>query len=262
MVLKCLPPDDFPTLPQIESVHVFSMPARDFLEGVRSVVFAAAQTDIKPELASVYIHVHEGQLVFVATDAFRLAEKKVRIKNIEQFPDLLVPAKNIIEIIKVLPETKDELTFTITENQFSCTLSGVYITSRLTNGSYPDYRMILPKDSKTTAIALRADVQAMLKSLSVFSDRDFKIDVSIHPSEKKCSFTSKNVDVGEAVHILPCTLQGDDLDIRVNQKHFKDVLGIIGSDSISLSCSESNRPTVVTGVSDASFLYLMMPLNR
>ncbi len=262
MVIKCLPSEDFPTLPQIESVHMFSVPSRDFIEGARSVVFAAAQTDIKPELSSVYIHSRDGHLVFVATDAFRLAQKKVRVKNIEQFPDILIPAKNLIEILKALPDSKELITFTITENQFSCTTEGVYITSRLTSGNYPDYRTIIPKESTTECIALKADVQNILKTLSVFSDRDSRIDVAMHPGEKSCTFSSRNNDVGEAVHSLSCTLKGNDVDIRVNQKHFQDALMALSVDSAVISCTEPNKPIIVQGVSDASFLYLMMPLSR
>ena len=262
MMIKCLPSEDFPTLPQIESVHVFSVPSRDFIEGARSVVFAAAQTDIKPELSSVFIHMRDDHLVFVATDAFRLAEKKIRVKNTEQFPDILIPAKNLVEILKALPDSKDLITFSITENQFSCIIGGVYITSRLTSGNYPDYRMIIPKESKTECIALRSDLQNLLKTLSVFSDRDSRIDVALHPSEKSCSFSSRNNDVGEATHSILCTLKGDDVDIRVNQKHFQDALSNLSVDSASISCTESNKPIIIRGVGDTSFLYLMMPLSR
>lgn len=262
MVIKCLPADDFPTLPQIESPHVFSVPSRDVIDGAKAVVFAAAQTDIKPELSSVFVHAREDHLVFVATDAFRLAEKKVRVKNLEQFPDILVPAKNFAEILKALPDSKELVTFTITENQFSLTTEGVYITSRLTAGNYPDYRTIIPKESTTECIALKADVQNLLKTLSVFSDRDSRIDVAIHPSEKSCTFSSRNNDVGEAVHSLVTTLKGKDVDIRVNQKHFQDALTVLSVDSVAVLCTEPNRPVIIEGVGDKSFLYLMMPLSR
>jgi DNA polymerase-3 subunit beta len=241
---------------------VFSVPSRDFIEGARSVVFAAAQTDIKPELSSVFIHMRDDHLVFVATDAFRLAEKKVRIKNLEQFPDILIPAKNLVEILKALPDSKDLITFTITENQFSCTVGGVYITSRLTSGNYPDYRMIIPKESTTECIALRSDLQNLLRTLSVFSDRDSRIDVALHPSEKSCSFSSRNNDIGEAIHSVSCTLKGNDVDIRVNQKHFQDALSNLSVDSAVILCTEPNKPIIIQGVGDISFLYLMMPLSR
>src|SRR3989344_3689642 len=83
--IKTLPSDDFPIIPEIEDDKAFSIPAKDFILGIRSVIYAAAVGSIKPELSSISI-THNGEfLVFVATDSFRLAEKKIRVKKAPHF---------------------------------------------------------------------------------------------------------------------------------------------------------------------------------
>ena len=91
--IKTLPSEDFPVIPEIGEDKVFSMPTRDLLFGIKSVLYAAAVGSIKPELSSISI-TYEGEfLTFAATDSFRLAEKKIRVKKVPHFKQILIPQK-------------------------------------------------------------------------------------------------------------------------------------------------------------------------
>ena len=99
--IKTVPGEDFPSIPTITMRESFSIQTKDFLEGVRSVWYAASVSSMKPELSSVFLTHNEDEVVFVATDSFRLAEKKIRVKKLQKFSDILIPVKNIIDIIKI-----------------------------------------------------------------------------------------------------------------------------------------------------------------
>jgi len=87
--IKILPSDDFPLIPEINDDKTFSIPSRDLIFGIKSVIYAASIGSIKPELSSISI-THEGEhLIFAATDSFRLAEKKIRVKKIPHFKQIL-----------------------------------------------------------------------------------------------------------------------------------------------------------------------------
>lgn len=260
--LKTVSHEDFPAIPRVLG-QSFSMSLKSFLDGIKSVLFAAAQTDIKPELGSVFVSAQEGQLVFVATDAFRLCERKIQVKGLDSFPDILIPAKNASEMIRALPEVKESVEISVSENQCSVALPGVfYITSRLTAGTYPDYKTIIPKESKTECIVLKSDLQAILKTLASFSDRDFRMDMSIDPEKKEYTIVSKNPDVGEGIYRVPATLKGNPIEVRVNQRHVSEVIASMTGDSIALSFTEPQKPILVTSPGETGMVALLMPLNR
>ncbi len=95
LLIKAYAPDDFPTLPRDIQGVKFVIPVEKFLNGVESVYYSASRSDIKPEISSVYIYEEGGDIIFVATDSFRLAEKKIQIKDIPEFDGVLIPVKTL-----------------------------------------------------------------------------------------------------------------------------------------------------------------------
>ena len=77
MVIKCLPHDDFPSIPKLKNEKIIKINSHDLISGFRSVWYSASNSNIKPELSSVFVHKNESGLVFVSTDSFRLAEKRL-----------------------------------------------------------------------------------------------------------------------------------------------------------------------------------------
>src|SRR5258706_152114 len=259
--LKCVSSEDFPTLPTVSGTEI-KVSATKFLQGLKSVVFAGSISDIKPEISSVYIYPDNDNIVFVATDSFRLAEKKIKSKTLPEFSHILIPLKNTSDIIRTLQETKEDITITISEHQASFVCGGIYLTSRLINGAFPDYRHIIPKETLTTAVILKNDLQQALKVSNIFSDKFNQITLSINPKNKNCTLYSKNADIGEQKSILSAALNGEDTEVSINFRYLNDVFQSISSDSVSVECNQPNRPIKMKGVGDESFLYLVMPMNR
>jgi DNA polymerase-3 subunit beta len=101
VLLKTISYEDFPLIPRIEAETKIKIKVKELILGIKSVVNSAALSTIRPELGSIYIYQETNTLVFVATDAFRLAEKKIVVKQIEQFPSILIPYKNALEIVRL-----------------------------------------------------------------------------------------------------------------------------------------------------------------
>lgn len=260
-LIKCVPYEDFPTLPSVNGAS-FTIPIEKLLDGFRSVMFAGAISDIKPEIAAVYVYSDNNDIVFVATDSFRLAEKKIKLKQPVDFSSVLVPLKNVVDIVRTFESCDEDITVTISEHQISFTSGGLYVTSRLINGTFPDYRQIIPKDHTTEAVMLKSDLIQALRLSNVFSGKFNQITFTLDPSEKICSLASKNSDVGEQKTVVSGLMKGNKIEVLVNYRYLSEVLNSIGSDSISVECTEVNRPIVVKGVGESHFLYLMMPMNK
>ncbi len=259
--LKSQPNEDFPTIPLV-SGESFEIEAKKLINGIKSVYYSSSISDIKPEISSVYIYSNEENLVFVSTDSFRLAEKKIKIKGLKEIPGILIPFKNIPEILRVFGEIQGEIKVCFNKNQISFSSDNIYLTSRVIDGVFPDYRQIIPKMFKTEAIVLKQDLLNALKLSNIFSDKFNQLNLSIKPKEKVFELSSQNNDVGENKTLLDAAISGEDVELGFNYKYFLDCFQSITTDSISLKLNEDSHPIVVSGVSDPSFTYLIMPMNR
>lgn len=259
--IKTHPYDDFPTLPAISGTDVL-ISKNEFIRGIKMTAFSAALTDIKPEISSVYVVSDKNNVIFAATDSFRLAEKREIMNKIADFSPIIIPYKNILEIARVIDGIQGDLKFVIGENQVSFSGNGIYLTSRIISGSFPDYKQIIPTSFTTDVIVLKQDILNVLKSANIFSDKFNQITFSISPSNKKMECLSKNSDIGEFSGQIDASLSGEDVLISVNQRYLADCLNIIPQDSISIGLNGGTRPMVIKGVSDTSFTYLLMPMNR
>jgi len=217
---------------------------------------------MKPELSSVYIYSEDKTLIFAATDSFRLAEKRINIKNNLDFETLLLPVKNIPEIIKILDEINDDVSVVVNKNQISFSWNGINLVSRVIDGIFPDYKQIIPKEHKTEAIILKQDIINTLKLASVFSDKFNQIHFHVDPKGKNLEVTTKNSDVGESMNKIEAKLTGESIDINVVYKYISDSFQSIEADSLSVQFNGLGRPIIVQGVGDKTFLYLVMPMNK
>ena len=261
-VIKCMPHDDFPTIPDITKDHSFEIEAQDFVKGLKAVWYSSSVSSVKPELSSVYIYKEEGEVVFVATDSFRLAEKKIKVKGHAEFDHLLIPFKNIGEIIRILESAQGVVEVRVSKHQIAFVFGDTYLTSRVIDGTFPDYRQIIPKEFKTEAVLLKEDLAHSLKMAQIFSDTFNQVSLSIDPSAKRFELTTKNATLGENTTALDAALSGEPAESNFNYRYIADCLQSIATDSLSVSLSGPSRPVVVRGVSDKSFTYLVMPMNR
>jgi DNA polymerase-3 subunit beta len=259
--LKGQTPDDFPTIPIIDG-KTFEIESKKLIDGIKSVYYSSSPSDIKPEISSVYIYSQEDTLFFVSTDSFRLAEKKIKTKNIEEVPGILIPFRNIPEILRIFGEIQNTIKVCFNKNQISFSSDDVYLTSRIIDGVFPDYRQIIPKEFKVEAIVLKQDLLNALKLSNIFSDKFNQINLLIKPKEKIFELSSQNNDIGENKTYLDAALKGEDILLGFNYKYFLDCFQSLNTDSISIKLNQSSKPIVISSNSDNSFTYLIMPMNR
>ena len=262
-VIKTVPPEDFPSIPKVTDGEEVILPAELFIKGLQSVFYSASASNVKPELSSVYVYRANEYLTFAATDSFRLAEKKIQAPVSTNLHDILIPFKNISEIIRLLQYMGGKVTVRVNKNLISFEANGVYAASRIIDGVFPDYKQILPKSYVTEAIVLKQDFLNALKISNIFSDKFNQVRLIIDPKEKIFEVHTKNSDVGENQTTIDGALTGDRMEVNFNYKYVVDCLQAIEADSISLQLSGLNKPMVIRPVSgDQTFTYLVMPMNR
>lgn len=261
--IKALSSEDFPTIPKLSSDKKSVIESTELLKGLKSVWYSASVSSMKPELASVYLYPDDkGNVVFVATDSFRLAEKKIESKTNNTFENVLIPYRNVQEIIRVFDDVQDALEVYFDNNQIVFVTDGIYLVSRIIDGNFPDYHQIIPKENSTEVVMLKDDLMTALKLSNIFSDKFNQATFTIQPKDGIFEIRSKNIDKGENRNIVDATLRGENIEINFNHKYITDSFSSINSDSIVLMFNGSSKPMVMRGINDQSFMYLVMPLNK
>ncbi|MFM2357752.1 MAG: hypothetical protein RJA61_489, partial [Candidatus Parcubacteria bacterium] len=260
-LIKTTTSEDFPLIPKVSQDVEFSIDPQHFITGLKSVWYAAAAQSMRPELSSILVSCDGEYLIFAATDSFRLAEKKIQTKT-KQFDPILIPYKNIQEIVRILGEADKKVEVRANKNQISFMFDGVHLVSRIIDGVFPDYKQIIPQEFKTEIVVLKEDFINTLKVANIFSDKFNQISFSIKTKEKVCEVKSLNADVGESTNTLDATIKGEDIVISFNYKYITDCFQSIATDTVVISFNGSNKPAIIKPFNDTSFTYLVMSTNR
>lgn len=256
-IMKGYPYEDFPTIPIIEKGTPFTIEAKKFTEGIRSVIFSASHSDVKPEFNSVYCYSQGKELIFVATDMSRLAEKRITLKSDPNISPFLIPFKNATQILSLLEGRGEEITVLVSKNQVSIQGEGIYITSRLVDGNFPDYRQIFPKQKTSEVIILTEDLLRTIKLTGLFSGKQQQVLFKVYPEEKIFEVEAKREDVGESVTRVDANIKGENVEMGFNYRYITDVLNIIPSDSIEILFDEKSKTILMKPIPDTKFSYIV-----
>lgn len=260
--IKSIPADEFPNIHELDGEGLV-LNRSLFALGIKTTAFAASLSSIKPELGSVYIQQKkEHTLTFVSTDSFRLMEKTVPQKGVILNHPFLVPQKNAMELARICDLLESDPVMVVTENQCSLMFKqeGVYITSRLVSGSFPDYEQIIPKEYVTKVTLLKNDLQNAFRKTSIFLNKFLQVSLTI--TDGSLTVSSQNNEVGHITDTIKAVVSGDELTLNFNQQYVIEPLGHITDDSLILNFAGIGRPLVITGANDHSLRYLVMPMNR
>ena len=262
-LIKSIPHEEFPVLSAGEQKKGIMVLRERILRGILAVAYAASPSMIRPELGSVYLSIKSAEVSCVATDSFRLAEKTIGGGKGSGSAEVLLPLKHAQELAHVLERAEDEnVEVSADEAQLTVSASGVRFISRVVDGTFPNYKEIIPKTFAAEATVLKNDFAEMLRKARVFSGNDQHVGLHIYPKKKIFTATAQSADVGEMSDSIDAALSGEDIDINFHIGYLADCLSTIESDSITLGFSGAGKPLVIRGVSDPSFTYLVMPLNR
>lgn len=264
-VIKGESTEDFPSLPVIDQIEEVDIKVEELVLGIKSTAFAAATSDIKPEIASIYIYENEKTLYFVATDSFRLAEKKVLLRKVKNFNPLIIPLKNALEIARVFEEEEGNIKIVSDGNQLSIFSDNVYFTTRVIDGVYPDYKQIMPTDFKLDFLIKKDELLNALKLNVIFSDKFNQVNLKVNAKENTLNINAISQDAGEntsELKITPKNKEVEEFEAYYNIRYLTDVINILNSEQVFFGASETNRPLFIKDSEDESFSYIIMPVSR
>jgi DNA polymerase III subunit beta len=263
-VINGISAEEFPLIPEIKAEPVISLPAADFREALQQVVIAASVDEARPVLSGVYLHIDDNHLVMVATDSYRLAEKKLALKgNTDTKLSIIVPARTMQELIRVIADVGEEVSIYLNDNQVMFEAGSIELTSRLIEGQFPNYRQIIPTATETAIEIETAEFSRITKVASLFARENaggVRLDIS---AGGQVSIYSTASQVGENTSTADCDSEGDDGEISLNARYLSEALAAIKSDKVRFAISGKLNPCVITpiGKDDRDYVHIIMPLR-
>lgn len=272
--IKGQPTEDFPLIPVINKDRAYSIKINEFKKALSQVVFAVSTNESRVELSGVCFSFNNKKLVLAATDSYRLAEKEISIKALEDKNDLkiIIPVKTLQELIRILSVLNEngdvnsdgeEIKFYISDNQILFIIKSTEIISRLIEGQYPDYKQIIPKTSKTTVIVNRLELIRAVKASSLFSKSGINdINLDFPASKNQVVISSASGHTGESHIILEASVKGEDNGIIVNYSYLLDGLNNIENENVKIEIVDNNTPCILRSEKDKDYLYIIMPIKQ
>jgi len=250
--------DEFPPLPQFPDAKEFKLEQNVLKDCLRKTSYAISTDETRYVLNGILCSFKESMLTMVATDGRRLAmmEQELEFPQSHEL-EIIIPTKAVNEIQRLLSDS-GEVVLKIAANQISFELGNYTLVSKLIEGNYPNYRQVIPPESRER-IAL--DREPLLKTLSrvslLLSDKSNSI--KLHFGKDSLEVLAAAADVGEARETLPISYSGPEMTIAFNPEFLMAPLRNLLSDEIQLHLIDDISPGVVR--SGSNFLYVLMPMR-
>lgn len=258
-VINGVSAEDYPIMPAITSGKTWSISAKLIKSGLQQVVMAASNDEARPVLTGVYLHSHEGELFMVATDSYRLAEKRLMKTN--EDIDLLIPATALSDLLRILGEFEGEVEVTHDDQQVLFKVGDIELVTRLIEGKYPDYRKLIPAKFESSAKIKRSDLTNITKVSSLFA-RESAGSITIHldPESSQVNIRSVASQLGENTSSATAEVTNEG-NITLNSRYILDALHALAGDEVTFSFNGKLEPTVLADPKSDDYLHVIMPLK-
>ena len=265
--------EDFPPIPQVSGGPNFSIPAPTLKETISGVVFAAAPDDTRPVLAGALLKLGGSELTLAAADGFRLAVRKVELPTEGPELTMIVPARTLTEVARLLSDDADEqvsINTTPNGNQVYFAFGKTEITSRLIEGQFPDYERIIPSDAKTRVKLSTTDFLRATRAAAVFArDNSNIVRLECSPAVEgalsgngSVLVKSTSAEMGDNEGTLDASVDGDDTQIAFNGRYLRDALEAIDTPEVQLKITGPSSPGVIEPAGEPNgYTHVIMPMH-
>jgi DNA polymerase-3 subunit beta len=261
--MKGINADEFPLIPKIESPKNIKIPTQDLNKAITRTVFAVSQNPAKPVLSGVNFIVEKDVLKIVATDSYRLAEQKLKLKDRTEFSlQSIVPARTIQELGKILTKNEEkEIIIEFSQSQILFKIGETELTSRLIEGSFPAYEKIFPKANKTKIEVGIEDLAQTVRRVSLFARENNNNIKLAATNDGKLLISTDETKIGEERAEISITMTGENNKIALNAQYLSDVLSYIDSEKVFIELNDKLSPAVIMPCKEEDYMYIIMPLK-
>jgi len=264
--LNALTSEDFPLLPEFKEGEFqgFALDS-DVLAGLlKKTVFASGKDSTRSFTSGILFNLSADEIKLVATDTRRLSlavahqEEPFKTEH-----SSLVPRKTMEDLERILGlGGSDPVEVTLSENLAAFRFMDVFLISRLMDTSFPDYRRVIPEETKGKALIKVADLDRAARAASIMArEKDGRDTVKLETGEAQLIVSSNVENLGYSDLKIPAEVEGESLEIAFNYKYLLEPLGHVDTESIELHYSGSLDPALFKMPGSDSFVYVLMPVR-
>lgn len=263
--LQMLPDTDFPDITAGEFSHTFRLPATAFKALIDHTQFAISTEETRYYLNGIFFHTveDEGDLVLraVATDGHRLARAQCEAPDGSLgMPGIIIPKKAVGEIQKLVEDPDATVNCELSDTKIRLTVGNVVMTSKLIDGTFPDYNRVIPEGNDKELKMDRASfAQAVDRVSTISSERGRAVKLAI--SDGQIILSVNNPESGSATEELAVGYEAEALEIGFNSRYLLDISSQLSGEEAVFMLSDSGSPTLIRDSSDSGALYVLMPMR-
>ncbi len=225
-------------------------------------IFAVSPDEARYNLSGVYVEAPEaGSVRMVATDGHRLSLVDREVAGFTMQGGSIIPRKGLTELRKLLDQAGDADTELVLDGQLAWLKRGrTEVSMRLVEGEFPDYRGVVPKESRYQIPVNRDVLLSTIKRAAIFSNERYH-GVKLDFTAGTLTVSSTSPEMGEASETIDIDFSGTDFSVGFNASYVQQVLNVITEGDVILGLSDEVSPGVITAESDSGFKYVVMPMR-
>lgn len=267
--INSMDPGEYPLFPEVPDTPWWKVPGAKLSNFIKGTAFCAAIEETRPFLTGVFMEFKGNEVNFVATDSFRLAVTRVSERNsanAERDRGLLVPARTLSEVARIVQSSETEVEVYASENQVAFKCRETTIVSRLIEGQFPSYERVIPQQHSTSIVVERGAFQESVDRVSIMGKDEFGT-IRLSAQDNVLTVSANAPEVGKALdQVATVKIEGENGEIALKARYLMDVLKAVEDKEICLKLTGTASPVIITQADVLSrdsggFLYLIMPVT-
>ena len=280
-IVKGLSANDFPIIPKKTTDFQLQVSNHSLRNTINKIITSIAFNEARPELTGINLILNSEELIFAATDSFRLSESRIKVgvenvngetykELIEKNSSLIIPATTMQEVVRIIStDDQDFVKITIEDGQIFFEFRETILVSRLINGKYPEYQHIIPSDFKTTLIGEKGVFQSAIKMASFFAPgKTSEIALNMNSESGNVFIEAMNGEIGENSTELNLDTAGPSQEVIFNAKYLLDGINTISTSKVAILINAEATPVALkevdekTGELGRDYIYIVMPIKN
>lgn len=261
--LNCNNVTEFPNLDLEFSKKPLVINQQAFKTTINQTIFATSTQESRPVLTGLNFKIKKNKLECTATDSYRLARKEIELSDeIEQEVDIIVPSKNLLEVIRLLTNDDENLELHIFNNKIIFNFNSLVIMSRLINGAYPDTNKLIPQEFQINMKINLDHFYDAIDRASLLTNEEEKNIIKLESKGEYLLISSNIPEIGNVEEKVDLDYKVDDsVKIAFSSKYMMDALKIFDSNEIELKYNGEIKPIIITDGENENLIQLILPIR-
>ncbi|MBQ4634331.1 MAG: DNA polymerase III subunit beta [Bacilli bacterium] len=260
--LNCNLVSDFPEIDLSLNEKPIILEQKSFKNIINQTAFAASLQENRPVLTGINLKINADTLIATTTDSYRVAQKKIKLENICEDVNIVIPVRNISELMKMLNHEEDSLELHIFENKVLFKFNNILLMSSLINGPFPDVNQWIPDNFNLEIKVSLNEIYDAIDRASLLTSEAEKNTIKLEIKDNMAIISSNIPEIGnvtEQVQIL--NENTSDFIIAFSSKYMMDAIKAINSEYVTLSFNGEIQPIIIRNPEDNNLTQLIVPIK-